>query len=124
VHTKVANCCAHSVCTQGAALDAASCVDCVSDVCAIDPFCCVTGWDAVCVTAAKTSSTCKSPSSGAYTCQCAHSYCTVGSALDEDCDPCVAEICSSDPYCCSTNWDNLCVQSVASTCHVPAANCQ
>jgi hypothetical protein len=43
--------CAHDPCQGGAALDP-DCDPCVAAVCAADPFCCATQWDATCVSAA------------------------------------------------------------------------
>ncbi|NTX62648.1 hypothetical protein HUA74_18525 [Myxococcus sp. CA051A] len=44
--------CAHSLCTPGASLvnhcDSAK-ADCVSAICAVDPFCCSVSWDSLCV---------------------------------------------------------------------------
>lgn len=40
--------CAHAVCSTGVALDGL-CHPCVSEVCALDPTCCITGWDQDCV---------------------------------------------------------------------------
>ena len=41
--------CDHDVCVEGSALGA-DCGDCTQQVCAVDPFCCTTAWDATCVT--------------------------------------------------------------------------
>ncbi len=43
-----ASACPHDECTVGAALHPA-CSDCAEAVCAIEPACCISGWDAVCV---------------------------------------------------------------------------
>jgi hypothetical protein len=40
--------CAHSVCNTGMAL-APGCNPCVAAVCAVDDYCCNTGWDGICV---------------------------------------------------------------------------
>ena len=40
--------CAHSVCAAGGPL-AATCTKCATDLCAQDPYCCSTVWDATCV---------------------------------------------------------------------------
>ena len=40
--------CVHSVCDPGAPLDAL-CHSCATSVCAADPYCCISGWDASCV---------------------------------------------------------------------------
>jgi cysteine-rich repeat protein len=41
--------CAHDQCVAGAALDFAQCTPCVTQICAVDPYCCTTAWDSVCV---------------------------------------------------------------------------
>lgn len=43
--------CTHTLCSTGPALVNAcdaSTADCVSDICAVDPFCCATAWDGIC----------------------------------------------------------------------------
>ena len=46
---------------------------------------------------------------------CAHAPCTTGVALDPTCSPNVAVICAGnhDPFCCSSQWDSMCVSEVA-----------
>jgi S-layer family protein len=48
---------------------------------------------------------------------CAHSKCTIGVALNADCDACVGQICAGDPFCCNNTWDSTCVGEVSSVCH-------
>lgn len=57
---------------------------------------------------------------------CPHDLCAVGPALKNGCDPnsCVTTICTSDPFCCSTNWDNVCVGEVASKCTGLTCTCK
>lgn len=40
--------CAHDVCEAGEALSE-GCNSCVTDICAVDPFCCETAWDGICI---------------------------------------------------------------------------
>jgi hypothetical protein len=47
---------------------------------------------------------------------CAHDTCTAGVALMASCDPCVATVCASDAYCCSTQWNARCVTEASSVC--------
>jgi hypothetical protein len=47
---------------------------------------------------------------------CEHDKCVQGVALESDCDPCVAQICAADSFCCNTFWDSLCVGEVSSVC--------
>lgn len=48
--------CAHSQCTTGAKLTS-GCTACVGSICGVDPYCCNTGWDSICV--GEVSSVCK-----------------------------------------------------------------
>lgn len=48
---------------------------------------------------------------------CAHSKCVTGSRLRFACsDPCVAQVCGADPFCCADSWDAQCVSEVSSIC--------
>jgi hypothetical protein len=47
---------------------------------------------------------------------CAHPICTSGTKLTSTCDPCATKICAQDSYCCSNQWDSVCVGEVASIC--------
>lgn len=86
--------------------DAPYCRDafCCSTVCAVDPFCCSTGWDGFCVQTAeqRCSSGCGSPLNGP---------CFLGH-LGQGCSnaPCCIEVCRKDPYCCDTEWDDVCAE--------------
>jgi hypothetical protein len=84
-------------------------------VCAVDPFCCDTEWDALCVQqAAACGADCdQAPmcgSASAGDCLVAHltPYCS-----DADC--CVS-ICFVDPFCCDSAWDELCASEAAAVC--------
>ncbi|MGH9885919.1 MAG: S8 family serine peptidase, partial [bacterium] len=48
---------------------------------------------------------------------CAHPICSTGGRLTSSCDPCAAQICAQDSFCCNTSWDNVCVGEVQSVCH-------
>lgn len=61
-------------------------------------------------------SSCPTPCADNEACWCAHPYCESGSALDSQCSPCVAAVCSGDSYCCATAWDSICLQEVARDC--------
>ncbi|MBM4370619.1 MAG: hypothetical protein FJ098_03150 [Deltaproteobacteria bacterium] len=102
--------CAADICTN-AALPAQSpgCGPCVEAVCAADPFCCngqSGAWDQYCVDGAADNPACASLCGGG----CLHSECDLGAALDPVCSPCAHEVCTADPYCCNTEWDNVCVE--------------
>jgi len=109
--------CAHDTCTTGAAL-ASDCSPCVGSVCAVDPFCCGTSWDSLCVNRVLT--VCGTYSCPSHQGSCAHSLCATGGALASGCDAgvsnCVAQICGVDPFCCNFSWDAQCVGEVASIC--------
>ena len=47
---------------------------------------------------------------------CAHPICTVGTQLVSSCDPCAAQVCTQDNFCCSSSWDKTCVGEVTSIC--------
>jgi V8-like Glu-specific endopeptidase len=47
---------------------------------------------------------------------CAHDPCAAGARLARSCDPCVTSLCSADPYCCRSTWDDTCLQELAEVC--------
>ncbi|MCI0658850.1 MAG: hypothetical protein L0170_17500, partial [Acidobacteria bacterium] len=47
---------------------------------------------------------------------CGHDKCALGVALAAGCEPCVSRICTVDPYCCNTLWDEFCVAEVRTIC--------
>ena len=47
---------------------------------------------------------------------CDHSICQTGGPLGLACDPCSAQLCGQDPYCCTDAWDATCVGEVGSIC--------
>lgn len=55
-------------------------------------------------------------STGACTDSCVHDKCLAGPILEAACDPCVADLCAIDPYCCNTDWDIFCVREVRTWC--------
>lgn len=97
-----------------------SCLDreCCETVCALDPSCCVTEWDILCVTGAlglcDTAVPCGDPRSRP---------CGVASSLPGCSDAaCCAEICNFDPTCCIRAWDETCAAAATYTCGRPP-NC-
>lgn len=134
-HTPIPGCgvqtCAHSACAIGVALNAQACSrpgtnnDCVARVCAEDSYCCSVEWDIICRNTAMDPAICPtgltSPNTANFTCNCAHSFCSTGGVsqpLMRSCDPCVKRVCELDSYCCSTDWDNVCVSAVAQECNI------
>lgn len=96
-------------------------------VCAQDPFCCTTAWDETCVrlvdelrcgTCTCNDDICESwedcescPSDcGECALDCCATHPSAGCVEDrvEEC------VCDEDPYCCTTQWDGICVQEVTS----------
>jgi hypothetical protein len=105
--------CEHDFCVEGVALNSA-CDPCVTDICAVDAYCCDTEegwWDNLCVEAIGT--VC---GSNACDAACAHSLCEEGEALDATCNACAADVCQADPTCCTTDWDATCVGLVETAC--------
>lgn len=63
--------------------------------------------------------TCQSTSTAPPQGNCSHDLCTANLGyLTMGCDSagCVTNVCSSDSYCCDTDWDSLCVSEVATYC--------
>jgi len=85
-------------------------------VCGNDEYCCTVEWDDVCVEDAfYCDSTCflDEGQGPAMNCGVAH--------LGQGCEvPAIEDcVCSSDPYCCDTEWDGICVSLVwESPCYI------
>ena len=47
---------------------------------------------------------------------CGHTLCATGLKLIVGCHDCVDVICAVDPWCCTVNWDSICVGRVAGNC--------
>jgi hypothetical protein len=50
---------------------------------------------------------------------CGHDVCTPGEPLSPECDPCVAEVCALDDFCCTMGWDEQCALGAAQVCGAP-----
>jgi hypothetical protein len=130
--------CAHDPCIAGVGLKS-NCSTCVSTVCSKPGlgYCCQNSgtWDAACQAAYATAcpKVCAAPtwsqscvdkvySVCGASCQtdppCSHDKCYAGEALNPTCDPCVASICQQTGYCCTSKWDNICVDKVKTVCGV------
>lgn len=48
--------------------------------------------------------------------KCNHDLCAAGAHLDAACDPCAAEICAADAFCCTTQWDAQCADEATTAC--------
>lgn len=47
---------------------------------------------------------------------CSHDVCTIGGALVNGCDTCVAKVCAAKASCCTTTWDDACINTAKTTC--------
>jgi hypothetical protein len=116
----------HDKCLTGGANTplTAGCSDtCISDVCAVDPYCCTTDWNAQC--ASEVYSVCGSKSCGASAGTCPHALCDVGpsstpftAGCDANFGNCASAICAVDAWCCTNDWDSVCVGQVATVCNL------
>jgi hypothetical protein len=107
--------CSHPICSQGAHLTG-SCDPCAHEICRVDPYCCRVQWDQICTS--EVGSVCGQtcgPTGGMG--NCAHAICSTGSKLQSTCNSCATSICNRDPYCCSVDWDAVCVSEVQSICN-------
>jgi hypothetical protein len=110
--------CGHDVCATGGAI-AGTCNQCVANVCAVDPYCCTTAWDSICV--GEVGTYCE-PHYCQASCVSEHSPCATGSPLDGASSPCAGSVCAHDPYCCTTAWDSICTSEVSSYCGFSCGN--
>ncbi|MBK9265759.1 MAG: hypothetical protein IPM54_38975 [Polyangiaceae bacterium] len=106
-------CCPHSVCESGAALPSGCGGNtCTTSVCnysgGVLSYCCTSTWDNLCTAAADLAC-------GNNTC-CAHGVCNQGVALSPTCSSCVAAICNEKPSCCTTGWNEVCLDRVPTHC--------
>lgn len=84
---------------------------CCEAICAVDPFCCETNWDQLCADQAIA--------------DCG--ICDVTPVTD-CCEPngtpgcndpaCESLICAADPFCCDTEWDQICADAAITNCKV------
>ena len=85
-------------------------LECQAAVCDADSYCCSTGWDEVCVSAAQDlCPACEDDKSS-----CCVSHDGVG------CDDATCEqiICDADAYCCGVLWDATCALAASLACDV------
>lgn len=98
---------------------------CCEAVCAVDPYCCETRWDGICVALtddfpdACGQVGCGSPDAGNCLVENDSPHC--------DNEACCQAVCAVDPYCCDTRWDDLCADQAASLfpeeCGVTGGGC-
>jgi cysteine-rich repeat protein len=100
-------------CTQVHAGRGCEDADCCQTTCSVDPYCCDVEWDSVCAT--------ESPGlcSGHFeSCGAART----GSCLSPNTTPgcsdatCCDRVCRQDPFCCITEWDDICADEAAVLC--------
>lgn len=103
-------------CCVGNAAPGCSDAECCNAVCAVDSFCCETAWDTICADeAAQLCDACNNTE----ICGTNPQDCCVasgdGSAGCTDTECCTA-VCGADPFCCNTEWDQICADQAAFTC--------
>ena len=94
-------------CEPGFTLGCEADIVCETIVCSIDPFCCSFVWDAGCVEVAGTVPECGcdvAPTTGG-----AGDCCVSNGTPGCDEPACEAIVCADDPFCCSIEWDGICV---------------
>jgi len=96
---------------------------CCVAVCALDPFCCASGWDISCTQVAQVTPACvnqncvcggQTPPGGEVSCFVVH---TAGGCTDSFC---CQTVCIRDPYCCYVTWDQSCVNVANDLCSTQA----
>jgi hypothetical protein len=89
---------------------------CCETVCAIDPTCCIFGWDADCASSA--SLLCKPCGGGGSVCgdPMAGDCCTLSQFAGCSDAVCCETVCAVDPSCCDLFWDMDCVNSAKTMC--------
>ena len=109
--------CMHNENEIGEKLDY-DCSPCVATICDQQPHCCEEQWDKFCVLTSSyhTSDVCQPGYS------CAHGVYNTGSKLNSECSECVNNICYKMPYCCTTEWDQFCVEESNKLCMTEISN--
>jgi hypothetical protein len=51
-------------------------------------------------------------STGTTSGKCDHDACMMGTPLDPSCDSSAKDVCAHDSYCCTDQWDGLCISEV------------
>jgi hypothetical protein len=85
---------------------------CCNRICALEPACCESDWDATCRDLALViCGHCGEPDSG--------SCCKADQTPGCDDPACCASVCGTDPYCCDVEWDALCSEAAVLLCGCP-----
>lgn len=88
---------------------------CTAAICGLDPFCCDTAWDSFCCFSVQAicGENCDAAGGGGSNCCCENGL-SGGPGCD---DPnCEAAVCALDPFCCDTQWDQLCCEAAVQLC--------
>ncbi len=88
--------------------------DCCAAVCAADPFCCNNMWDSNCANFAAL----LCPECGADACGAAGAGDCCSQNGTQGCNDatCCDDVCADDPFCCDTEWDDICVARAEDLC--------
>jgi hypothetical protein len=92
---------------------------CCQQVCITDPSCCAVLWDVPCIVAAIGACTdCTAPSCDVCAAGADNSCFETASPPDPGCSDalCCATVCVVDPFCCTTDWDGVCVTQALALC--------
>ena len=82
---------------------------CCEAVCDVDAFCCDTQWDSICANEATDICTgCGGVSTGSC-------YSTHGPYCNDQ--TCCDAVCAADGFCCSNQWDGICVSEATDFCN-------
>jgi hypothetical protein len=81
---------------------------CCQEVCESDPFCCLTEWDGLCAEAAgELCGVLDACIDGVGSCFAPHP----GPGCDDE--ACCLQVCAVAPFCCQSEWDEVCVEFAA-----------
>ncbi len=90
--------------------------DCCNIVCALDPVCCDTAWDAICAGEAVTE--CGLDCTGGVCGTSENDCCAIGIGPGCSDEACCNTICGIDTFCCQTEWDIVCAQEAYENCGI------
>ncbi|MCX4242148.1 hypothetical protein [Paraliomyxa miuraensis] len=92
---------------------------CETAVCALDPFCCSTEWDGICADEAELECPVLCPGGGGTgggTGGVGGDCCAANVTPGCDDPACEAAVCAVDPFCCSSQWDDICADEALMEC--------
>jgi len=69
----------------------------------------------ICIPCSNPTKACGS-TGGSGTGSCDHDVCSAGGPLKADCGSCATEVCKNDSYCCTTQWDQVCIDETKKYC--------